>query len=156
MVYLVPACWLATRGLPLESRRHANYATVGDMIYDAEQLWLLRLYESCSYPVRSKAHSGRETRHHYSNATHVTVPSLFRPRGLTVSWWECYINQLNLPTPFYYLVSISVFMTLSTVFLSINSPDNSPFSHSLLPVLSLPYWSFQLYISLWKSPSALI
>ena len=54
------------------------------------------------------------------------------------------------------LVSVSVFMALSTVFLSINSPDNSPLSHSVLPVLFLPYWSFQLYISLWKSPSALI
>ena len=27
-------------------------------------------------------------------------------------------------------------------------PDNSPLSHSVLPVLSLPYWSFQLCISL--------
>ena len=34
-------------------------------------------------------------------------------------------------------------MALSTVFHSINSPDNSPFSHSVLPVLFLPYWSFQ-------------
>ena len=40
------------------------------------------------------------------------------------------------------LVSVSVFMALSTVFHSINSPDNSPLSHSLLPVLFLPYWSF--------------
>ena len=32
-----------------------------------------------------------------------------------------------------------------------NSPDNSPLSLSVLPVLFLPYWSFQLYISLWKS-----
>ena len=46
--------------------------------------------------------------------------------------------------------------TLSTVFHSINSSDNSPLSHSVALVLSLPYWSFQLYISLWKSPSALI
>ena len=38
--------------------------------------------------------------------------------------------------------------SLSTVFYSINSPDNSPFSHSVLPVLSLPYWFFQLYVSL--------
>ena len=59
------------------------------------------------------------------------------------------INQLSLPTPFYSVpVSVSVFMALSTVFHSINSPDNSPFSDSVLPVLSLPYWSFQLYISL--------
>ena len=44
------------------------------------------------------------------------------------------------------LVFISVSMTLSTVFHSINTPDNSPFSHSVLPVLSLSYWSFQLYL----------
>ena len=33
---------------------------------------------------------------------------------------------------------ISVSMTLSTVFHSINSPDNLPLSHSVLPVLILP------------------
>ena len=69
----------------------------------------------------------------------------------------CDIYQPSLPTPFYsVLASISIFMALSTVFHSINSPDNSPFSHSVLPVLSLPYWSFQLDVSLRKSPSALI
>ena len=48
------------------------------------------------------------------------------------------IIQPSLPTPFYpVLVSISVFMALSTVFHSVNSPDNSPPSHSVLPVLSL-------------------
>ena len=46
------------------------------------------------------------------------------------------------------LVSVSVFMALSTVFRSLNSPDNSPLSHSVLLVLFLPYWSFRLYISL--------
>ena len=57
------------------------------------------------------------------------------------------INQPSLPTPFYsVLVSVSVSMALSTVFHSINSPDNSPFSHSVLPVSFMPYWSFQLYI----------
>ena len=59
------------------------------------------------------------------------------------------INQPSLPTPFYsVLMSISVFMALSTVYHSINSPDNSPLSHSVLPVLFLPYWSFQLCVSL--------
>ena len=54
------------------------------------------------------------------------------------------INQPSLPTPFYaVLVSISVFTALSTVFHSINSPDNSSFPHSVLPVLSLPNRSFQ-------------
>ena len=59
------------------------------------------------------------------------------------------INQSSLPTPFYYVLeSISVFVALSTVFHSINSPSNSPLSGSVLSVLSLPSWSFQLYISL--------
>ena len=47
------------------------------------------------------------------------------------------INQPNLPTPFYsVLVSVSVCTALSTVFHLINSPDNSPLSHSVLLVLS--------------------
>ena len=67
------------------------------------------------------------------------------------------VNQPSLPTPYYsVLAPISVVKALSTVFHSIISPDNSPFSDSVLPVLSLPYWSFQPYISLWKSPSSLI
>ena len=46
------------------------------------------------------------------------------------------INQLSFPTPFYSVcMSSFVFMALSTVFHSINSPDDSPLSHSVLPVL---------------------
>ena len=57
--------------------------------------------------------------------------------------------QPSLPTPFYsVLVSTSVFMALSTVFLSINSPDDSPFARFVLSILFLPSWSFQPYISL--------
>ena len=53
-------------------------------------------------------------------------------------------NQPSLPTPFYsVLVSVSAFMTISTVFYSINFLGNSPLSHSVLPVLILPYRSFQ-------------
>ena len=67
------------------------------------------------------------------------------------------VSQPSLPTPFCsLLVTVSVFMALSTLFHSINSPDSSPLSHSVLPVSFLPYWSFQLHISLWKSPSAVI
>ena len=60
------------------------------------------------------------------------------------------INQPSLPTLFFYssLVSISVFMALSTVYHSINSPDSSQLSCSILTVLYLPYWFFQLYASL--------
>ena len=58
---------------------------------------------------------------------------------------------MSFATPFYsVLVSVSVFMALSTVFHSINSPDNSPLSHSVLLVLVLPYWPFQLHVSFMK------
>ena len=47
-----------------------------------------------------------------------------------------YINQPSLPPCcFCFIVSISVFMALSAVFCSLNPPDNSPFSHSVLPVV---------------------
>ena len=71
----------------------------------------------------------------------------------TFRHWGCYgLCQGHKPTElahtFYsVLVSISVFMALSTVFHSTNPPDNSPLSHSVLPVLFLSYWSFELYIS---------
>ena len=82
------------------------------------------------------------------------VPASSASRGCSrdgdVAVYVFDINQPNLPIPFYsVLVSISVFTALSAVFYSVNSPDNSP-------VLFLPYWSFQLYVSLWKSPSALV
>ena len=77
------------------------------------------------------------------------VPAGSPSRGGDVVVYGKDINQPKLPTPFYsVLVSISVFMSLSTVVHSINSPDYSLLSHSVLPVLFLPYWSFRLYISL--------
>ena len=70
-------------------------------------------------------------------------------RGGDVTVYVLDINQPSLPTLFSFfsslLVSVSVFTALSTVFHSINSHDNLPLSYSLLPVLFLPYWSFQLY-----------
>ena len=48
------------------------------------------------------------------------------------------------------LMSISVFMALSTVFHSINSPDNSPLSHSVLLVYFCLTGPFN-YISLYES-----
>ena len=86
----------------------------------------------------------------------------WKSRGFTFSWWGCYglclrPKPIELARSFYSaLVCVPVFMALSTVFHSINSLDNSPLSHSVLLVLLLPFWSFQLYISLWQSPSALI
>ena len=63
----------------------------------------------------------------------------WRPRGLTFTWWGlcglCY-GQPSLSSPFYsVLVTISVFLALSAVFQSINSPGNSPFSHCLISAL---------------------
>ena len=80
------------------------------------------------------------------------VPAGSPSRGGDVVVYVKDINQPSLPTLFLYsvLVSISVFMALSTVFHSINSPDNSPFSHTVLPVLSLLYWSFQ-FMSIYES-----
>ena len=80
------------------------------------------------------------------------VPAGSPPRGGDATVYVKDINQLSVPTPFYsVLVSISVFMAFSAVFHSIDSPHSSPFFRSVLPVLSLPYWSFQPYISLYES-----
>ena len=78
-----------------------------------------------------------------------SVPAGLPARGRDVVVHVKDINQPSLPTSFYsVLESISVLMALSTVLHSIHSPDNSPHSHSVLPVLILPYWSFQLDVSL--------
>ena len=75
-------------------------------------------------------------------------PRAHLSRGGNVEVYVFDINLLSLSTPFYYvLVSVSVFMALSTVLHSINSSDNTSLSHSVLPVLFLPYRSFQLSIS---------
>ena len=59
----------------------------------------------------------------------LSVPAGSPSRGGDVAVYVCDINQPSLPTPFYFvLVSITVFMALSTVFHSINSPDKSPLS----------------------------
>ena len=68
-------------------------------------------------------------------------------RGEDVAVHVFDINEPSLPTPFYsVLVSVFVSMALSTVFHFINSRDNSPLSHSVLPVLFVPYFSFQACI----------
>ena len=85
------------------------------------------------------------------------VPAGSPSRGGDVAVHVFDINQPSLPTPFYsVLVSLSAFMAPSIVFHSVNSSDNSPLSHSVLPVSFLPYPSFELYISLPKSSAALI
>ena len=70
----------------------------------------------------------------------MSVPAGSPSPGGDVAVYVFDMNQRSLLTPFYsVLMSISAFMTLSTVSHSINSPDNSPLSHFVLPVLFLPY-----------------
>ena len=84
------------------------------------------------------------------------------PHGLTFMWWGCFglyrwHEPAELAHSFFILfVCLYLSMALSIVYNSINSPNNSPLSHSVLPVLFLSYWSFQLYISFLMSLSALI
>ena len=117
--------------------------TKQSFVFDDDLLVIFQLYPSSFFFVSS---------------TNLWFLLLRCPHGL---WrWRCCglclyvfdINQLSLPAAFYsFLVSVSVFMAPSTVFHFINSPDHSPLSHSVLPVLFLPNWSFQLYVSLYES-----
>ena len=66
------------------------------------------------------------------------------------------IIQPSLPTLIFCSCVYFCLYGLSTVFHSTNSPDNSPLSHSVHPVLFLPYRSFQLYTTLWKHPVTLL
>ena len=75
-------------------------------------------------------------------------------RGGDVTVYVKDMNQPSLPIPFYSVpASVSVFRALSSLFHSMHFPDNSPFSHSVVLVLSLPCRYFRLYFSLWKSLS---
>ena len=70
------------------------------------------------------------------NISLVTAPAASSSRGGDVAEYVFDINQPSLPTPFYCIpVTLSVFMALSFVFHSISSPNNSPLSLSVLPVL---------------------
>ena len=76
---------------------------------------------------------------YFSAIIGVPAGSPSRGGGGDVAVYVFDINQPSLHTPFYsVLVCISVFLVPSTVFHSINSPDNSPLSHSVLPVFFLP------------------
>ena len=88
------------------------------------------------------------------------------PRGFTfmcggdITVYVLDINQPSLPIPCYsVLVSVSVLTALSTVFHSINSPDNSPLSHSVLLVLFLPYLALStiyLFMKVSLSPDTIL
>ena len=62
--------------------------------------------------------------------------------------WTSSAGMLSTPTDDSH--HMTVIPQLSSVFHSINSSDYSPLSHSVLPVLFLPHWSFN-YISLYEN-----
>ena len=77
------------------------------------------------------------------------------PCWFTLSWWDVTvyvldIKQPSLPTIHSVLVSVSVFVALSSVFHSINYPDSCLLSHSVLLVLFCLIGPFN-YISLYES-----
>ena len=72
--------------------------------------------------------------------------------GGDVAVYVFVINQPGLPTPFYSVrVSVSVFTALSTVFHSLNPPDNSPYSHTVLLVSYFCLIGPFNYVSLYES-----
>ena len=80
------------------------------------------------------------------------LPAGSPSRGGDVVVYVFDINRPRWPTPFYsVLVFISVFVALSVVFHSVSTPDISPFSHSVLPVLSLCLIGPLNYVSLYES-----
>ena len=111
----------------------------------------------CHWQIKMVPKKKKENRfkwYHYIMCTRV----LLSPPGLTFSWWGCYgLCHRHKPTELAHsfdsvLVSVSVLMALSTVFHSIYIlPTNFRFLILVLPVLFLPYWSFQLYISPYES-----
>ena len=90
------------------------------------------------------------------NAVYSPVPSVIVPTGSPscggdVAVYVFETNHSSLLTPFYsVLVSVSVFIALAPVFRPINSPDNSPLSHSVLPSYSYLIGPFN-YLSLYEN-----
>ena len=95
-----------------------------------------------SVPVSIPVFMALSTVFHSINSpdnSYFSVPAGSLSRGGDVTVYVYDINQPSLPTPLYSVfVSVFVFVALSIAFHSINSPDTSPVSHSVLPVLSLP------------------
>ena len=84
------------------------------------------------------------------------VPAGLPSRGGDVAAYVFNISHQACPLLFILFLCLFLSLWLFQLYFIHNSPDNSPFSHSLLPVLSLLYLSFQRYISLRKTSSALI
>ena len=77
-------------------------------------------------------------------------------RGGDVAVYVSEINQPSLPTPFFCSCVCFCLYSPFNCISFLNSPDNSPLSHSILPVLFCLIGPFNYISPLWKSPSALI
>ena len=76
------------------------------------------------------------------------VPVVSPSRGGDVAVYVIGLNQPSMPAPFFknYLFCSCIYFCLYDPFdctHSINPPDNFLLSYSVLPLLFLPYWSFQ-------------
>ena len=106
--------------------------------------WLTGRYNS------SALHTSLPSPLHRSNPL---VPASLPSPGGDVVVYVKYVNQPSLPTPFLFCscVYFCLYGAFGCISFHRNSTDNSPLSHPVLAVLFLPYWSSQLYISLYES-----
>ena len=94
--------------------------------------------------------------HPEASASHIHVQSVSvsysfsRSRGFTFTWWGCcglcfWHKPTELARSFLFCSYVCFYLYGPFSCISFhNSPDSSPLSHSVLPVLVLPYRSFQL------------
>ena len=96
------------------------------------------------FHIDSTEHNAIKAAYHHQSClsrSKLLIPTTTCPSKLTFTCWGCCslcpdINQPSLPAPFYFvLVSISVFVALSTVFHSKFLLNNSPLFYPVLPVL---------------------
>ena len=74
----------------------------------------------------------------YSSNTVYNVPKGSPSRGGDIAVYVFDVNQPSLPTPFNLFLCLVLSLWPFQLFRSMNSPENSPPSRSILPVLFLP------------------
>ena len=164
-------CWMFFTAIPLERREN---------ILSSKNDWLFHKYLNEFTPKKKKKDQNinegiyvwkkkhlkkkkrekrlitRYTHERKTSHTPAVVPACLPSRGgdAAVCFWHKPTELACSSSVLFLCLFMSFMRPRSTVFHSINSPHNSPLSHSVLPLLFLPYSSFQLYLSFWKSPSA--
>ena len=102
---------------------------------------------SVSLSLGTRSSSSFPTSHwHVTTFFHIISYGVSCPRGLNFAWWGCYgLCQRHQPTKLAHsvysvLVSLSVYVALSTVFHSMNSPDSD--RHSVFSLCSSCFISY--------------